>query len=265
MIEVCTLASGSKGNCVLIKNEKTKILIDIGISLRQLENLLILNHTTATEIDACLITHEHIDHIKGITRFCDKYDKPIHTHNYCANVLKKKKDLKAKYQSEFSLDSFKIGDLTIEPFEVSHDSVYACGYRICDTTSSIVYATDMGYCSDRFLDMAKESDMVIIESNHDVEMLKCGHYPAHVKRRILSNYGHLSNVACASAIEKLIEGRPRKFILAHISEENNLYELAQSATKQNLKQKGVDMDKEKIKVHVASQYESSGFLRSKDD
>ena len=265
MIEVSTLASGSKGNSVLIKSDKTKILIDIGISVRKLESSLIAHQTTAAEIDACLLTHEHIDHVRGIKKFCEKYDKPLYGHNYCVNVLKKKHELKTKFQADFDEKTFKIGDIIVEPFRISHDSVYAVGYRIADQTSSLVYATDMGYCSDLFYDMAKETDLVLIESNHDVNMLKNCRYPAHVKRRILSNYGHLSNLACASAIKTLLKGRPRRFVLAHISEENNLYELAQSETKQSLKLGDVDMQKENIKVFVATQNEASGFLRCKDD
>jgi len=265
MIEICTLASGSKGNCVLIKNESTKILIDLGICIKKLEQSLLENSSTGTEIDACLITHEHIDHVRGLKKFSDKYDKPVYAHQYCINVLKNKAELKACHVANFDLKGFRVGDLYIEPFQISHDSVFAVGYRISDESSSIVYATDMGCISDTFLTIAKESDLVLIESNHDIDMLKHGRYPAHIKRRILSNYGHLSNAACANAIEYLLEAKPRKFILAHISEENNLYELAKSTTKQSLRQHGYDMEKENVKLYVAMQHENSGFIRSRDD
>lgn len=261
MIEICALASGSKGNCVVVAGAGTKIVIDIGLSLRKYEQALSACNIDASEIAACIITHEHIDHIRGAKRITEKYHLPLHAHPTCTHFLSHNCNVKSKYLAHFDMAGFYIGELFVEPFEISHDSVFAVGYRISDAESTFVYATDCGYCSDQFLTMAQNADTVLIESNHDVEMLQKGRYPAHIKRRILGNNGHLSNLACACAIEQLANGRPKNFILAHISEENNIYELALSFTKQRLKEAGL----ENIKLFVARQNQPTGFIRCRDD
>ena len=261
MLEICALASGSKGNCVVVAGAKTKIIVDIGLSLRRYESALSVCNLKAEAISACLITHEHIDHIRGAKRITEKYRLPLHAHPSCANILINNLGVKQDYLADFIMSGFSIGELFIEPFEVSHDSVFTVGYRISDAESSFVYATDCGYCSDKFLAMAKDADTVLIESNHDVNLLLQGRYPAHLKRRILSNNGHLSNLACACAIEKLANGRPKNFILAHISEENNIYELALSYTQKRLTEAGL----ENVKLFVATQNQPTGFIRCKND
>lgn len=258
-MQICALASGSKGNCVLIAGEHTKILIDIGLSLRRLESTLLAYSIPFAEIAACLITHEHIDHIKGAKRASEKHRLPLHAHPHCAAVMSKACGINAASFADFDMSGFTVGEFFIEPFSLSHDSVAAVGYRISDKFSSFVYATDFGVCSNQFLDFAAQADTVLIESNHDVDILKKGRYPAHIKRRILSNYGHLSNAACALAVEQLACAKPKNFILGHISEENNIYELALSSTKQRLKDAGIDG----INLFVAKQNQPTGFIRCK--
>jgi phosphoribosyl 1,2-cyclic phosphodiesterase len=262
MMKICALASGSKGNCVLVEGESTKLLIDVGLTARKLESVLMEYNAKVSDIAGCLITHEHIDHVKGAKRISEKYSLPLYAHPSCARLLHSYWDVRAECLAHFDMAGFNVGEFFVEPFGLSHDSVYAVGYRISDGKSVFVYATDCGYCSERFLEMAREADTVLIESNHDIEMLKTGRYPAYLKRRIMSNYGHLSNLACACAVEKLATaGRPRNFILAHISEENNIYELAMSFTKQRLREAGI----EGVSLFVARQNEATGFIRCRND
>lgn len=256
-IRVCSLGSGSKGNSVLIDNGRNRILIDAGLSARVLSTRLADIDVKLNQIDGVLITHEHSDHINGLETVAKCV--PVYAHDYTMEAILRKFDISLKNQMNFSDGGFSIGSFDISAFRTSHDAVYPVGYTISDGESTVTYATDLGYCSKEFLRAAKGSDLVVIESNHDVDMLMNGKYPAFLKRRIVSNKGHLSNLACAVAINELAAQGTRKFVLGHLSENNNLPELAYWTNANYLRNKGADIGKD-IKLIVAEQRCVSGFI-----
>lgn len=259
-IKICSLGSGSKGNSVLIDNGKTRLLIDAGMTAKALQTKLSEIDLNLAEIDGILITHEHNDHIKGLQVVSKRV--PVYAHDYTMDAITKKCDILLKNQMTFCNDTFSIGTLDITTFQVSHDATYPLGFSISDSNSKITYATDLGCASKNFLRIAKGSDIVVIESNHDVDMLMNGSYPGFLKRRVLSNKGHLSNLACAAIVNEIAESGTRKFLLSHLSEKNNLPELAYWTNANYLKHKGATLGKD-IKLIVADQKNISGLIGCK--
>lgn len=250
-MRVCNLASGSKGNCTYIEGDNARILIDIGVSSKYVvDNLKELDVEPET-IDAILITHEHSDHIKGVLNFAKKYSIKV----LCAEVLKEYlsvhligcENLIATYSSDFY-----IGDLRIVPFPLSHDSMACFGYRVIDGDASVSFVTDLGFCPDSVFKMIKSSSLVYLEANYDPEMLFACNYPSFLKKRIMSNCGHLSNKDCAMVVEKLAYSGTRHVVLSHISENSNTQFLAYTTVKNYLESKGIVVG-ENIGLDVASQ------------
>lgn len=255
-IRLCALGSGSKGNSVLIDNGKNRLLIDAGLGARDLKKRLNMAGLELSDLDGILITHEHNDHIRALESFAKVV--PVYAHDYTMDAIIKKCDISLKQQMNFDNDNFSIGSLDILTFKVSHDATYPLGFCISDENSKVTYATDLGYCSKEFLSKANGSDIIVIESNHDLDMLLNGRYPGFLKRRVGSNVGHLSNYSCAVAINELAEAGTRKFILSHLSEQNNLPELAYWTTTDYLKNKGAAEGD--IKLYVASQRNISCYI-----
>lgn len=258
-IKVCVLGSGSKGNSILIDNGKNRVIIDAGLTARAIKQRLAQINLDLNQIDGILITHEHTDHIKALEVLSKNV--PVYAHDYTMEEITARYNIVLRSQMNFSDTEFSIGTLDIQTFKTSHDAVYPLGYCISDEESKITYATDTGYCSKEFLKLAKGSNLIMIESNHDVDMLMNGNYPAFLKRRIISNKGHLSNIACAMAINELAEKGTRNFVLSHLSENNNLPELAYWTNADYLKQKGAVVG-EDVKLYVAEQRCISGFIGS---
>lgn len=258
-IEICVLGSGSKGNCVLLDNGKNRVIIDAGLSARSIKQKLMQLNLSFAQIDGILITHEHTDHIRALDVLSREI--PVYAHDYTMEAIAAKRDITLKNQMNFNCTQFSIGTLDIQTFCVSHDAVYPLGYTISDCQSKVAYATDMGYCSRDFMSAAEGAEIIMIESNHDVDMLMSGDYPAFLKRRIVSNKGHLSNLACAMAINELAAKGTKKFILAHLSENNNLPELAYWTNVDYLKRKGAVMGQD-INLYVADQRQMSSKIGS---
>lgn len=250
-MRVCNLASGSKGNCTYIESDTTRVLVDIGVTAKYVEDNLNELGVLPDSIDAILITHEHSDHIKGVSTFAKKYNVKI----FCAEVLKDClstqlmgcQDLIYSYNGEFEL-----GDLRIIPFPLSHDSVACFGYRIVDGDASVSLATDLGFCPDNVFKMIKSSALVFLEANYDPEMLFACNYPPFLKKRIMGNSGHLSNKDCASVAEKLAYSGTRQIVLSHISENSNTQFLAYTTVKNYLESKGIIVG-QNIRLDVANQ------------
>lgn len=258
-IKVCVLGSGSKGNSILVDNGRNRIIIDAGLTARTITQKLSEIDLSLSEIDGILITHEHTDHIKALEILSRKV--PVYAHDYTMEAITQRYNIELKNQMNFNSTEFSIGSFDIQTFRTSHDAVHPLGYCISDCESKITYATDTGYCSKEFLKLAKGSNLIMIESNHDVDMLMNGAYPPYLKRRIISNKGHLSNIACAMAVNELAQSGTRNFVLSHLSENNNLPELAYWTNADYLKQKGAIVGSD-IKLYVADQRQSSGFIGS---
>ena len=250
-MRVCNLASGSKGNCTYVECDTAKILIDIGVTAKYVvDNLNELN-VAPEEIDAVLITHEHSDHIKGVMAFAKKYSTRI----YCAEVLKEclvGQLMGCEHLIQTYSGDFNIGEMHIIPFPVSHDSVACFGYRIVEGNASVSMVTDLGHCPENVFRMIKSSAIVYLEANYDPEMLFACNYPPFLKKRIMSNNGHLSNKDCAVVAEKLAYSGTRQIVLSHISENSNTQFLAYTTVKNYLESKGVIVG-QNIRLDVASQ------------
>lgn len=224
MLNVYPLYSSSSGNMFNINSNKTSILLDVGVSYKAINEGLTQINKNISDISAVLITHEHIDHIKGLSLLCRKNNIPIYacgkTACYLQDMLKEK-NIPADITKVNYGQPFKINDLEITPFETSHDAVYPCGYHIKTKEERLTYATDLGYVSNEVFEYLKDSDYTILEANYDKTMLEFGKYPYPIKHRIKSNLGHLSNNDTAKTLIQLANVGKSNFLLAHLSQNNN--------------------------------------------
>lgn len=229
-MRLCPLCSGSSGNSVYIGvSESNGLLVDIGITTKKIEFLLNENNIDIHSIKAILITHEHVDHVAGLSVFAKKYGIKIYASEGTILSLREKGIITDK-QHEFeilSLSEKNIGFAGVRPFFTSHDCSQGTGYVISGANGeSVAVCTDLGYISDDVKEALIGCKSVVIESNHDVMMLQNGPYPYYLKRRILSNVGHLSNDSCSEFLPYLVNKGTKNIILSHLSEKNNIPELA---------------------------------------
>ena len=242
------LASGSKGNSSFLRINNVNILIDIGINYKTLEYKLGDINVSPSDIDIILITHSHSDHVKGLSTLIKKTNKKIYIHE---NLLDDMLNYIDKNHMVLIEDTFNIGDITINLIPLSHD-VVGYGFVIEANNKSIVYITDTGYINKKYYNKLTNKTIYLIEANHDVEMLMNGPYPYYLKQRVVGDYGHLSNEACAKFLKKCIGENTEYILLAHISENNNTKELAYESIEKEL----VKIDFPKEKIIVTDQYES---------
>ncbi len=250
----CILASGSKGNCLFIEGGNTRILVDCGLTLKDISSRLESVNIDASTISAILVTHEHSDHCKGVGKLSKKYNIPVYFYfdNYeklnsaCDNISE---DLRRYYY----LQDFNIGELKITPFELPHDSNKNVGFSFCYNNQKVSVATDLGYVTPNTLSHLKQSTICYLEANHDIEMLKNNiKYSLMLKQRILSKNGHLSNIDSAKAIVELALSGTKQVVLCHLSEENNTPMLAYTTVKDILLQNDI-IEGKHIAVDVAMQ------------
>lgn len=219
-MKVSVLSSGSKGNTTYIESDKAKILIDIGNTSKYVKEKLEEFGVEPEELDAILITHTHVDHIKGLKVFEKKYHVPV----YITDKMYKYLDFLDNYIP--LSDEFDINDIHITAIKTSHDVEDSRGYIVSSNDKSIVYITDTGYINNKYFNILSNRNLYIMESNHDVEMLTNGKYPFQLRQRILSDKGHLSNYDSAKYLSSFIGDNTKYILLAHLSEENNTEELA---------------------------------------
>ena len=222
-MEVIILGSGSKGNSTLLITDTKKILIDVGFPYSKIKMDLEKNNYSIKDIDFILITHEHKDHIAGLSSLVKHEKKNIYIPSSMFRAINKIVDKDCIITIDD--DKFQIDDLNIRFLHTSHDALYPVGFLIEDT-SSLIYMTDTGYISKKNLNYMKNKNIYIIESNHDIKMLMNGPYPYILKQRVVSDTGHLSNEMTGKYLNELIGNNTKKIILAHLSETNNLEELA---------------------------------------
>ncbi len=228
MPRLCPLFSGSSGNSYYIGSADSGILIDVGRSAKQIENSLRENDLDIKHIKAIFITHEHSDHVKGLRVLASRHNIKVFSSRGTISALYEKALINDKVDiSPITLDGTELDDMRIKPFGISHDCAEGFGY-VVETSDGrkTAFATDTGYISRDMKAAVTGCDTIIIESNHDVKMLENGVYPYILKKRILSDIGHLSNDACADNLIDLVKTGTTRFILAHLSKENNMPELA---------------------------------------
>lgn len=257
----CPLYSGSSGNSVFVSSKKSSILIDAGLPGKRIEEALKSIDKDPKEIDGIFVTHEHIDHVKGVGVLSRRYDIPIYANELTwKGMLKNIGKIKPKNINIIDKRSIGIKDMEIYSYSIPHDAADPVGYTINIGNKKVSVATDLGYFSTEVENAVRNSDVVLLESNHDVEMLKFGPYPYPLKRRILSNRGHLSNEACGKAVIDMIKYNLKKVILGHLSKTNNYPELAYETVISILRENGIKIN-EDISVCMAKRDMPSNYVQ----
>ena len=233
MAKFCSLFSSSSGNCTYIGSENSGILIDAGVSAKRITSALTDRGIDPKSIKAIFVTHEHTDHIKGIRVFASNLSIPVFATEGTLNGMREANMLTEKFSANGISygEEREIDDMLIKSFKTPHDSLQSCGYTVTFSDGKkISVATDLGHITDEITDNISSSDLVLIESNHDIGMLENGDYPYFLKRRILSDVGHLCNEKCAETVRFLLEKGVTRFYLGHLSEQNNIPDLAYQTT-----------------------------------
>lgn len=250
-MKLSVLSSGSKGNTTYIETPKAKILIDAGNSARYITNKLKELNVLPEEIDAILITHTHSDHIKGLQVLSKKINGKVY--------ITKKMYPHLDYLKNYTFiedNELTIKDIKVEIIHTSHDTEESLGYIINYKNKSIVQITDTGYINKKYFDILKNRTIYVFESNHDIEMLNNGKYPFQLRKRILSDKGHLSNYDSAKYLSNFIGDSTKEIILAHLSEENNTEQLAMDTLKNRLNKEKIDFEN----IIIARQNEKTELI-----
>ncbi|HHU63290.1 MAG TPA: MBL fold metallo-hydrolase [Clostridiales bacterium] len=259
-LKICPLFSGSSGNATYIASKATSILVDAGLSGRRIQQACCCIDVDIRSIDAILISHEHRDHIMGAGILSRRYDIPIYatalTWEAMVDELGPVADKNIKIMDINT--EFEIKDMVVKSYPTPHDAVQPVGFCFFAHGKKISITTDLGHTNDEVIKTIEDSDLVMLEANHDVEMLKAGPYPWHLKRRILSENGHLSNGDAGKTISKLMKGNLQRVILAHMSKENNFPELAYQTICNILAQHGIVPGKD-IQIGLANRDRHSGI------
>ena len=251
MLKISPLFSGSKGNCSLIQSDNTNILLDAGFGYRGIVNALERHGLTPKDIDAIVITHEHGDHINALPMWTKYTSTPIHAPYLIADCIRQKVYFSEVYEID---GDFSIGDIKIDIYECSHDARCCYGYRFSQGERYIACVTDTGCCG-TLLNFLAPCSAIMLESNHDEELLLKGEYSYPLKRRILSDFGHLSNAQATEMLSQLVGTNIKDVILAHLSEKNNTRELAFNSAVSMYAARGLTEGKD-VNVYVADQYKN---------
>lgn len=263
-MRLCSIASGSSGNCIYVGSDATHLLVDAGISGKRTEEGLRNLGITPAELDGILITHEHIDHINGLGVLARKYEIPIFTTEGTMHAIMDMKSTgtidSALYHILKADEKVTIKDLTVNPMAISHDAAEPVAYRIQYGKQKIGVITDLGVYNDYTIESLQDMDALLLEANHDVNMLQVGPYPYYLKKRILGNRGHLSNENSGRLLNRLLHDKMQAVLLGHLSRENNLPELAYETVRVEItmgesKYKGDDFP-----IYVAGRNELSPII-----
>ncbi|MDW2885215.1 MBL fold metallo-hydrolase [Exiguobacterium artemiae] len=239
------LASGSTGNALYIESEQTRLLVDAGLTGKAMLALFDQIHRSPDQIDGLFVTHEHSDHIKGVGIMARKYNIPLYANEKTWAAMEAKIgkiDPALKFLWEVG-EVKQFGDIEVESFNVSHDAADPMFFQFAHEGKRLAHITDTGYVSDRMKGVIRGADAYIFEANHDIGMLQMGHYPWSVKRRILGDYGHVSNEDAAIAMSEVLDDRTKRIHMAHLSKDNNMKELARMSVSQTLASRDVDLSK----------------------
>ena len=253
-MKVCVLSSGSKGNSTLVITDKVKILIDLGTTTSYVEAALNNLNVDVKEISHILITHSHVDHIKGLKVFIKRYNPVILVTEDMKNVLEKEL---GNFRYEYYEDKKSIiGDLTVNVIKTSHDAEESIGFVLTNNNSSMVYITDTGYINQKYFKILSNNNLYVLESNHDIKMLMDGPYPYYLQQRVRGDKGHLSNKQASDYLCKFIGDNTRKIVFAHISEHNNSYEKVIETFNEELSKNDMKFDD----VLIAKQNEATEVI-----
>src|SRR6266851_595360 len=254
------LGSGSAGNSALVATEHCKILVDGGLSARQIVLRLEQCGVTPDRLDGVLLTHEHGDHVCGLEVLCRKFGVPIYCNALTAEAIQREGllDRHRNWRIFRTGAEFAICDIVVQTFPVPHDAVDPIGFAFHAGAGSLGFITDLGYATKMLVERLRQVNMLVIETNHDEKLLQNdSHRPWPVKQRIKSQHGHLSNNAAASVIEQLLPGKIERVVLGHLSRDCNTPELALGTVRNSLNKSGkIDME-----LHCATQSDLSARFR----
>jgi phosphoribosyl 1,2-cyclic phosphodiesterase len=258
MLAVTILGSGSAGNCALVETPGCRILVDGGLSARQICSRLAFASVDPAGIDAILVTHEHIDHAGGLDVFCKRFETPVYCNALTADAIRRSSRVDCR--KEFRLFStgaeFTVGDVTIQTFSVPHDAAEPVGFVMHHSNASLGFCTDLGFATKLVHERLRNVSTVVIETNHDEKLLQeDSKRPWPVKQRIMSRHGHLSNTAAAEVLAALTSHGLRRAILGHLSRDCNRPDLAVGEVTSRLAMDGVTPAN--VEVYCASQREVS--------
>lgn len=229
-MELCSIASGSSGNCIYAGTDSCHLLVDVGISGKRVEQGLNSIGLKTGEIQGILITHEHIDHIAGLGVLARRYEIPMYATPGTIDAILHTKSVGKVDESLFHPIApdvgFQIEDVTIEPIAISHDAAEPVAYKMKKDNQSMAVITDLGTYDETIISKLNDLDVLLLEANHDVHMLQAGSYPYPLKRRILGDRGHLSNECSGQLLGRLLHDNFKAVVLGHLSKENNYPELA---------------------------------------
>lgn len=229
-MKICSIASGSSGNCIYVGSQQSSILIDAGISGKRIEVGLNSIDMTTKDVNGILVTHEHSDHIQGLGVLARRYGIPIYGTKGTLEAVSQSSSIGKIPDGLFheinADEDFTVGDLEVSPFSISHDAAQPVGYRVHKGDKSVAVATDLGHYDDYIVEKLQGLDVLLLESNHDVNMLQVGRYPYYLKRRILGDRGHLSNETAGQLLCSLLHDDMKAILLGHLSQENNYEALA---------------------------------------
>ncbi len=230
MLELCSIASGSSGNCICTGTDDCHVLIDAGISGKRIEKGLESIGLKCSEMQGILITHEHIDHVAGLGVLARRYGIPMYATEKTIEAIRRIKSIGAIDDSLFRIVQpgvkFSVGDMTFDPISISHDAADPVAYRFSDGKHTFAVITDLGTYDTKLIEQLQNLDALLLEANHDVRMLQTGSYPYPLKQRILGDRGHLSNESSGQLFGKLLHDKFQGIMLGHLSKENNYEQLA---------------------------------------
>ena len=264
-MELCSIASGSSGNCIYVGTDATHLLVDVGISGKKTEGGLNSIGQSLKNIDGILVTHEHSDHICGLGVLSRKYHIPIFATRgtiaaikMSSSVGKIEEDLFVPIKAD---ESFRIKDITVEPMRTSHDAAEPVAYRMRYENKKIAIATDLGTYNEYTVECLKGMDLLFLEANHDVNMLQVGPYPYQLKRRILGDRGHLSNELSGQLLKRIAHEKLQGVILGHLSKDNNIPELAYETVRVELAMGSEVYNEVQFPITVAKRDEVSTVIK----
>lgn len=263
-MRLCSIASGSSGNCIYAGSDNTHILVDTGISKKRVEEGLRVLDICPTELDGILVTHEHVDHIQGLGVFSRKYKIPIYATPGTIRGIRSCKSIgempEGLYHEVKADEMFSVGDMEICPFRISHDANEPTGFRLMHGSKSLAIATDLGVYDDYTVSNLQNLDAILLEANHDIKMLEVGPYPYPLKQRVMGNRGHLSNELSGRLLCDILHKDLKYIVLGHLSKENNYPELAYETVKLEVTLGDVPFSGEDLNLTVAKRSEVSDVL-----
>lgn len=263
-MRMCSIASGSSGNCIYIGSDNHHILIDAGISGKRVEAGLKDLGLSGSDLDGILLTHEHSDHIKGLGVIARKYGLPIYATPGTVAAVKSMSGL-GKIDAGLFVEihgdqDFQIGDLAISPFYISHDAAEPVAYRVACGEKKMAVATDLGVYTDYTVEHLKGLDALLLEANHDIHMLQVGGYPYYLKQRISGDLGHLSNETAGKLLCEVLHDDLKAIMLGHLSKENNYAELAYETVRLEMLLGDTPYKPDDFPLSVASREERSACI-----